>query len=146
MSATEVLQETYGPQVDELTLISGMITDTVTDMVTDGITDMITSMISYRIGGVQDSGAAIADYVATSIRKYNNSQMFYGGKQIQFAISIVNDHLWHQMGCPNWIDFRRESHLHQLYAISSKQSMKADKSPTSTYGYVPIQWANAEGS
>ena len=56
---------------------------------------------------------------------------------IQFAMTIGNYHL---IGRPNRMVVRSESHLCQLYSISSTKSTKADQSPTSEYGYVPIRW------
>ena len=56
---------------------------------------------------------------------------------IQFAITIGNYHL---IGRPNRIVVRSESHLRQLYSISSNKSMTMDQLPTSEYGSVPIRW------
>ena len=55
-------------------------------------------------------------------------------------ITIVNYHHWHLIGRPNRTIVRRVSHLHQLYSISSNKATKAVQSPTSEYGYAPIQW------
>jgi len=47
----------YGHQINEST------------MITDMITDMINGIICLSMGGVQDSGAAIADRVAAPVRE-----------------------------------------------------------------------------
>ena len=43
------------------------------------ITDNITGIIALWTGRVQDSGAAIADSVATPIWKYNKPRIFWSG-------------------------------------------------------------------
>jgi len=50
-----------------------------------------------------------------------------GSQIVRFAITIVNYHNRHLIGRPNRIIVRRESHLRQIYSISSNKSMKADR-------------------
>jgi len=62
---------------------------------------------------------------------------------VRFPITIVNYHNRHLIGRPNRIVVRRESHLRQLYCISSNKSMKADRQRANTD--VPHTMAYEEG-
>ena len=97
------------------------------------------------IGGrVRDSGAGIADRVAAPKGKYNNPECSNVASrynsQLPFSILTIGTWLGDQI-----VSLWGESNLRQLYSILSNKSTKADQSPTSNYGYVPIWWHMMRG-